>query len=136
VEDKIRSELQAVPGLVFFDEHIVLREAMAVFPFAHGSPNWKEYYKHISVDWDGTCERALKNIENIRQSEGIVGDISYIGDGLTRFSFTFGFQYIDFVFKIVFGIPQHHYFFNIESGWMCRLSFENDFDVGLLRRPA
>lgn len=131
--NELRSELQVMPGLIFLEERSLIRQAEEVFPFAHGRPNWKAFSKHISVDWDGSHEDAYINILALSRLEGLLGDVSYVGDGLTSISFAFDFSKLDAVLKAVIRIPHHHYLFNVENGWMYRLSFENDFDLGVVR---
>ena len=67
------------------------------------------------------------------QSKILSADISYIGDNLTNAEVKFAPEYFyDFLKFMVENIPEHHYFYASEAGWILLVAMEGYVEFGVL----
>jgi len=67
------------------------------------------------------------------QSKILSADISYIGDNLTNAEVKFVPEYFyDFLKFMLENIPEHHYFYDSEAGWILLVAMEGYVEFGVL----
>lgn len=104
-------------------------ELAKVFPLAGSRVDWNRVpgaVEQVEKDQAAQVDRFVEFFREMRRRFSLQGVVTYVGDSATRFAIQGSVDSFTAVARVLFSIPQHHYFVGPDCSWCMCFTFEGD----------